>query len=133
MRPPAGTPSPASARRLRRSSCPTSSRRWANELWHLVAGGVRSCEEARGVRMGTMTLYPAIDLLGGRSLHIGQGADEKTFEGDPVEVAQHWRDAGATWLHVVDLDGALAGEPKHLDTLQAIAEAVKLPIQVGGG
>lgn len=83
--------------------------------------------------MGTMILFPAIDLLGGRCPRLGQGNEDKTFEGDPVEIARHWRAAGAEWLHVADLDGALAGEPKHLETLRAIAEASGLPIQTGGG
>lgn len=83
--------------------------------------------------MDTMILFPSIDLHGGRCLRLGQETDDKTFEGDPVEIARHWRATGVEWLHVVDLDGALAGEPKHLDTLHAIAEASGLPIQMGGG
>lgn len=85
--------------------------------------------------MATMTLYPAIDLMNGRCVRLHQGdfAQAEVFAGDPVEVALGWRAAGAEWLHVVDLDGALAGEPKHLDLLRAIAEATKLPIQAGGG
>lgn len=82
-----------------------------------------------------MTLYPAIDLLGGHCVRLRQGdfAQAKVFDGDPVEVARRWQDAGATWLHVVDLDGALAGHPKHLEVLRAIAQATGLPIQTGGG
>lgn len=82
-----------------------------------------------------MTLYPAIDLLGGHCVRLRQGdfAQAKVFDGDPVEVARRWQDAGATWLHVVDLDGALAGTPKHLEVLRAIAQATGLPIQTGGG
>lgn len=82
-----------------------------------------------------MTLYPAIDLLGGHCVRLRQGdfAQAKVFDGDPVEVARRWQDAGASWLHVVDLDGALAGHPKHLEALRAIAKATGLPIQTGGG
>lgn len=82
-----------------------------------------------------MILYPAIDLLGGHCVRLHQGdfSQAKVFDGDPVEVARRWQDAGATWLHVVDLDGALAGQPKHLEVLRAIAQATGLPIQTGGG
>jgi phosphoribosylformimino-5-aminoimidazole carboxamide ribotide isomerase len=82
-----------------------------------------------------MTLYPAIDLLGGHCVRLRQGdfAQARVFDGDPVEVARRWQEAGATWLHVVDLDGALAGQPKHLEVLRAIAQATSLPIQTGGG
>lgn len=83
----------------------------------------------------TMILYPAIDLLGGHCVRLRQGdfAQARVFDGDPVEVARRWQDAGAIWLHVVDLDGALAGHPKHLQMLRAIAQATGLPIQTGGG
>ena len=85
--------------------------------------------------MTTMTLYPAIDLLGGHCVRLRQGdfAQAKVFDGNPVEVARRWQDAGATWLHVVDLDGALAGHPRHLETLRSIAQATGMPIQTGGG
>ncbi|HEX8035153.1 MAG TPA: 1-(5-phosphoribosyl)-5-[(5-phosphoribosylamino)methylideneamino]imidazole-4-carboxamide isomerase [Ktedonobacterales bacterium] len=82
-----------------------------------------------------MTLYPAIDLLGGHCVRLRQGdfAQARVFDGDPVDVARRWQEAGATWLHVVDLDGALAGQPKHLEVLRAIALATGLSIQTGGG
>lgn len=85
--------------------------------------------------MTAMTLYPAIDLLGGHCVRLRQGdfAQARVFDGEPVEVARRWQEAGATWLHVVDLDGALAGQPKHLEVLRAIARATRLPIQTGGG
>ena len=83
------------------------------------------------------TLYPTIDILHGRCVLPRRDEDAtewtEAFEGDPVEVARRWRDAGAAWLHVADLDGALAGEPRHLDLLRAVAEATALPIQTGGG
>lgn len=85
--------------------------------------------------MAKMTLYPAIDLLGGRCVRLRQGdyAQPQVFDDDPVAVARRWREAGAEWLHIVDLDGALAGEPKHLEVVRAIAEATGVPLQVGGG
>src|SRR5262249_25320258 len=88
--------------------------------------------------MSKMILYPAIDLVGGHCLHLRQGdvspaAVDEVFDGDPVAIALHWRDAGATWLHVADLDGVLAGEPRHLDLVSTIARETSLAIQTGGG
>lgn len=85
--------------------------------------------------MSKLTLFPAIDVLGGRCVWLGEGetAQAHDFDDDPVVAARRWRDAGAEWLHIVDLDGALAGEPKHLDIVRAIAEATGLSLQVGGG
>lgn len=85
--------------------------------------------------MTRLTLYPAIDLLGGRCVRLRQGdyAQAQVFDDDPIAVAQRWRQAGAEWLHVIDLDGARAGEPKHLEVVRAIVEATELPVQVGGG
>ncbi len=85
--------------------------------------------------MTRLTLYPAIDLLGGRCVRLRQGdyAQAQVFDDDPVAVAQRWRQAGAEWLHVIDLDGARAGELKHLEIVQAIVEATKASVQVGGG
>ena len=85
--------------------------------------------------MTRLTLYPAIDLLGGRCVRLRQGdyAQAQVFDDDPVAVAQRWKQAGAEWLHVIDLDGARAGKPKHLEVVRAIVEATGLPVQVGGG
>lgn len=85
--------------------------------------------------MPTLTLYPAIDLLGGKCVRLHQGdyAQAQIFDDDPLAAARRWQDAGAEWLHVVDLDGALEGHPKHLTVIEAIANATGLPIQVGGG
>ena len=85
-----------------------------------------------------MILYPAIDLLGGHCLPVPQGAARaeeaaEVFDGDPLAVARHWRDAGATWLHVVDLDGTLGGEPHHLDLIGTIVRETGLSVQCGGG
>jgi phosphoribosylformimino-5-aminoimidazole carboxamide ribotide isomerase len=80
-------------------------------------------------------LYPAIDIRGGQAVRLLQGDYERetTYDADPVDAAKRWADEGAEFLHVVDLDGARAGEPKNLETIQRIAAAVSCPIQVGGG
>ncbi|MGD2020298.1 MAG: 1-(5-phosphoribosyl)-5-[(5-phosphoribosylamino)methylideneamino]imidazole-4-carboxamide isomerase [Thiohalocapsa sp.] len=83
-----------------------------------------------------MLLIPAIDLKDGKCVRLRQGRmDEETvFGDDPVAVAGRWRDAGARRLHLVDLNGAFAGEPVNGDAIRAIAAAYPdLPIQVGGG
>jgi phosphoribosylformimino-5-aminoimidazole carboxamide ribotide isomerase len=80
-------------------------------------------------------LYPAIDIRGGHAVRQLQGDYERetTYDGDPVDAALRWAAEGARYLHVVDLDGAKAGEPRNLDTVRRIAAAVDCPIQVGGG
>lgn len=85
--------------------------------------------------MSERILYPAIDLLGGRCVRLRRGdfAQVSVFDDDPVRMARHWRDEGAEWLHVVDLDGAREGRPRHLDVLRAIAAETGLPIQFSGG
>ena len=82
-----------------------------------------------------MTIYPAIDLRGGRCVRLFQGkADQETvyFE-NPVEPANLWRQAGATHLHVVDLDGAFTGSSENLDAVREILEVDGLSVQLGGG
>jgi phosphoribosylformimino-5-aminoimidazole carboxamide ribotide isomerase len=80
-------------------------------------------------------LYPAIDIRGGQAVRLLQGDydQETTYDADPADAAKRWAKEGAEFLHVVDLDGAKAGEPKNLDAIQRIAAAVECPIQVGGG
>jgi phosphoribosylformimino-5-aminoimidazole carboxamide ribotide isomerase len=80
-------------------------------------------------------LYPAIDIRGGKAVRLLQGdyARETTYDADPVDAAKRWADEGAEFLHVVDLDGAKAGEPQNLEQVRRIASAVHCPIQVGGG
>lgn len=85
-----------------------------------------------------MILYPAIDLHDGKCVRPQQAADAAAeasdlFDGDPLAVARHWRDAGATWLHVVDLDGAMGGEPRHLDLIRQIVAETNCSVQCGGG
>ena len=81
-----------------------------------------------------MTIYPAIDIKGGRCVRLTQGrADQETvYAENPAEVAAQFRAAGSEWVHVVDLDGAFAGEPQNLPAAQAIA-ALGMKVQLGGG
>jgi phosphoribosylformimino-5-aminoimidazole carboxamide ribotide isomerase len=83
-----------------------------------------------------MLLIPALDLLGGKCVRLHQGNyDQATeYSGDPLAVAKHWQDTGAEWLHVVDLDGARAGTPLHLDLVRAIRrQTAGLRLELGGG
>jgi phosphoribosylformimino-5-aminoimidazole carboxamide ribotide isomerase len=82
-----------------------------------------------------MRLLPAIDIQGGRCVRLRRGdfADETVFGDDPVAMARHWVAEGARYLHVVDLDGAREGEPRNFDLIRDIAEAVPIPVEVGGG
>ncbi len=82
-----------------------------------------------------MTIYPAIDLLEGRAVRLRQGDPSRRteFGDDPVAVARRWVERGASWLHVVDLDGALAGAPRHLDFIERLCRYAAVPVQVGGG
>ncbi|MDE0117818.1 MAG: 1-(5-phosphoribosyl)-5-[(5-phosphoribosylamino)methylideneamino]imidazole-4-carboxamide isomerase [bacterium] len=82
-----------------------------------------------------MQLYPAIDLRGGRCVRLYQGSydAETAYSDDPVGQAQQFAEAGASWLHVVDLDAARTGDPVNLPVIAAIADAVEVPVQTGGG
>lgn len=82
-----------------------------------------------------MLLIPAIDLKGGKCVRLRQGRmeDNTVFSDDPVAMALHWAEAGAERLHLIDLDGAFAGQPINADIIYDIAQ--KLPnvdIQVAG-
>ena len=81
-----------------------------------------------------MTIYPAIDIKSGRCVRLTQGrADQETvYAENPADVAVQFREAGSSWVHVVDLDGAFAGEPQNLAAVQAVAK-VGLKVQLGGG
>lgn len=82
-----------------------------------------------------MIIYPAIDLRDGKCVRLVEGdfSRETVFDADPAAVARRWAEAGAEWLHVVDLDGAVAGRPVNLPAIEAISAAVDIPIQLGGG
>jgi len=82
-----------------------------------------------------MIILPAIDLKDGKCVRLRQGrADDVTVYGDdPAAQARDWREQGGRELHVVDLDGAFAGEPKHADVIRRIIAAFGGPVEVGGG
>lgn len=82
-----------------------------------------------------MEIIPAIDMRGGRCVRLFQGdySRETVFADDPAAVARRWRDAGATRLHLVDLDGAREGRPVNRATVEKILAAVETPVQLGGG
>ena len=82
-----------------------------------------------------MTILPAIDLKDGKCVRLRQGrADDVTVYGDdPAQQARDWREQGGRELHVVDLDGAFAGTPRHAETIRRIIEAFGGPVEVGGG
>jgi phosphoribosylformimino-5-aminoimidazole carboxamide ribotide isomerase len=81
-----------------------------------------------------MTIYPAIDIKGGRAVRLIQGlADRETvYAANPADMAVQFKAAGAQWIHVVDLDGAFAGEPANLEAVKAIV-ALGVRVQLGGG
>jgi phosphoribosylformimino-5-aminoimidazole carboxamide ribotide isomerase len=82
-----------------------------------------------------LILYPAIDIRGGKVVRLLQGDydQERAYDDDPVVAARRWVGAGAQWLHVVDLDGARAGEPINLEHVRRIVAAVEVSVQLGGG
>jgi len=82
-----------------------------------------------------MLILPAIDLRGGRCVRLRQGdySRQTVYDEDPVAVARRFEEAGAAWLHMVDLDGAREGEPRNLDKVAAVVEAVNMNVELGGG
>jgi phosphoribosylformimino-5-aminoimidazole carboxamide ribotide isomerase len=80
-------------------------------------------------------LYPAIDIMGGKAVRLVEGRfeDATTYHDDPLEAAQSWVDAGARYLHVVDLDGAKEGAPRSIEHLRRIVRRTGVPVQYGGG
>ncbi|MGE3809055.1 MAG: 1-(5-phosphoribosyl)-5-[(5-phosphoribosylamino)methylideneamino]imidazole-4-carboxamide isomerase [Gemmataceae bacterium] len=82
-----------------------------------------------------MQIYPAIDIRGGQCVRLRQGdyAQETVFAADPAEMARRWVEEGATYLHLVDLDGARAGQPVNSESVRRIVAAAGVPCQLGGG
>jgi phosphoribosylformimino-5-aminoimidazole carboxamide ribotide isomerase len=80
-------------------------------------------------------LYPAIDISEGKAVRLVQGDfNEKTvYEDSPLEAARAWIEAGARFLHIVDLDGARTGSPQNIHHLEAITRELAVPVQYGGG
>ena len=82
-----------------------------------------------------MILLPAVDIRDGKAVRLRQGRfdDETVYADDPLEAARSFVEAGARFLHVVDLDGARQGEPVNLHHVQRIAEELDVPVELGGG
>lgn len=82
-----------------------------------------------------MILFPAIDIRGGKCVRLIQGdyAQEIIYNDSPTDMAQEWQRQGAEYIHVVDLDGAKTGDSANKQAIEAIAAAVDVPVQVGGG
>ncbi len=82
-----------------------------------------------------MIIFPAIDLRGGKCVRLTEGRfdQETVFSEYPADTARRWQSEGAEYLHVVDLDGALAGGSRNLNVVRDIVEAVTIPVQLGGG
>jgi phosphoribosylformimino-5-aminoimidazole carboxamide ribotide isomerase len=83
----------------------------------------------------TIDIIPAIDLRGGKCVRLYQGdySQETVFSENPLEVALQWQSLGASRIHIVDLDGAAAGDVVNLEIIETIASAVLIPAQLGGG
>ncbi len=82
-----------------------------------------------------MVIFPAIDIRGGKCVRLFKGdfAQETVFGDKPEEMAAKWQAQGGKFLHLVDLDGALAGKSQNLDTIKKIIAAVDIPVELGGG
>jgi phosphoribosylformimino-5-aminoimidazole carboxamide ribotide isomerase len=95
---------------------------------------IRTCPP--GEKGGTpMLIVPSIDLRAGRVVRLRQGdyADQLNYDVDPIETALRFAAAGATIMHLVDLDGAKSGRPEQIDRVAEIVRAAPIPVQVGGG
>jgi len=82
-----------------------------------------------------MIIFPAIDIRGGKCVRLTEGRfdQETVFADNPLDMAVRWAKEGAQFLHIVDLDGALAGKSINLAAIKNIANTVKIPVQLGGG
>lgn len=80
-------------------------------------------------------IYPAIDIRGGKCVRLFQGdyAQETVYADSPLDMARQWVAQGASWIHLVDLDGAKEGKPANAELIKEIAKSVPVPVQVGGG
>jgi phosphoribosylformimino-5-aminoimidazole carboxamide ribotide isomerase len=85
--------------------------------------------------MSKMEIIPAVDIRGGKCVRLYQGdyKQETVFDEDPVTAALTWYSQGARWLHIVDLDGAVAGEPQNMDIVKEIIKQSGMLIELGGG
>jgi len=82
-----------------------------------------------------MIIFPAIDIKDGKVVRLVQGQFDRVTEysTDPFNMAEHWKKEGATWLHIVDLDGARTGQMANIAIIKNIAKNIGIPVQVGGG
>jgi phosphoribosylformimino-5-aminoimidazole carboxamide ribotide isomerase len=82
-----------------------------------------------------MVILPAIDLKDGKAVRLNKGLMDsaKIYSDEPWQVAKHFEDLGSQWLHLVDLNGAFAGEPKNLEQIRKIRENCNLKMELGGG
>ncbi len=82
-----------------------------------------------------MTILPAIDLKDGKAVRLTKGLMDsaKIYSNEPWEVAKHFEELGSEWVHLVDLNGAFAGEPKNLEQIKKIRENTNLKLELGGG
>lgn len=82
-----------------------------------------------------MIIFPAIDIRGGKCVRLLKGDfnQETVFSDRPEIMAKKWEDEGGEYLHLVDLDGALAGKSQNLDTVEMILKTVDIPVELGGG
>ncbi len=82
-----------------------------------------------------MIIFPAIDLKDGKAVRLTKGLMQsaKVYSSEPWELAKRFEDMGAEWIHIVDLNGAFAGEPKNISQIEKIRKNTKLKIQLGGG
>ncbi|MFC4775692.1 1-(5-phosphoribosyl)-5-[(5-phosphoribosylamino)methylideneamino]imidazole-4-carboxamide isomerase [Paenibacillus sp. GCM10023252] len=85
--------------------------------------------------MSNFTIYPAIDIRGGKCVRLIQGDynQETVYNESPLAAAKDWEAQGGAWIHLVDLDGAKAGQPVNDAVIGEIARSVSVPVQVGGG
>lgn len=82
-----------------------------------------------------MKLFPAIDIKNGQCVRLRQGSfrDVLVYSDIPLNVAKEWEASGASFIHVVDLDGALVGQPVNDEVIREIVKSINIPIQLGGG
>ena len=82
-----------------------------------------------------MIILPAIDIKDGQCVRLYQGDYDQvtTYDVDPVNIAQRWQRFGASWLHIVDLDGAAAGHPVNVESIKSIRANTTVRIELGGG
>src|SRR4030065_1324678 len=82
-----------------------------------------------------MIIFPAIDIRNGKCVRLRQGRkeEETVFGNDPGAMGLKWQEAGAKWLHVVDLDGAFSARPQNLEAIRRLRRALAIPMQLGGG